>query len=142
MWQDASGFTQRVLALWDMDNLAEDAWTPWQSPANNCHLMNQNVSTGRWEAEESAKGLYTVSSWQKIHTDFLKKKIEKMNPFLNEESKVMKSHLKKKPLNQTGIRQKKPGGNAILKEVLIIQGVMKTVSVIGSQVAEMEERRI
>lgn len=66
-----------------------------------------------------------------------------MNPFLNEESKVMKSHLKKKKsLNQTGIRQKKPGGNAILKEVLIIQGVMKTVSVIGSQVAEMEERRI
>lgn len=65
-----------------------------------------------------------------------------MNPFLNEESKVMKSHLKKKSLNQTGIRQKKPGGNAILKEVLIIQGVMKTVSVIGSQVAEMEERRI
>lgn len=44
--------------------------------------------------------------------------------------------------NQTGIRQKKPGGNAIVKEVLIIQGVMKMVSVIGSQVAEMEQRRI
>lgn len=57
MWQNGSRITQRFLALWDMDNLAEDAWTLWQWPANNCHFMNQNVSTDRWEADESATGL-------------------------------------------------------------------------------------
>lgn len=122
-----------------MDNLAEDAWTLWQSPANNCHFMNQNVSTDRGEADESANGLYTKSVTEvagRKYTLTEKKSFPKRRSESNTiSSKNMFSS------NQTGIRQKKAGGNTILKEVLIIQG-MKMVSVTGSQATETEERRI
>lgn len=63
------------LVLWDTDNLAEDSWTLWQSPANNCHFMNQNIPTDRCEADEFARGLYTKSVTEVVSRKyFLKQK--------------------------------------------------------------------
>lgn len=118
------------------------AVTCQQLPLHESKCLNRQMR-GWWICQRSLYKVSYRSIWQKIHTDFLKKKMEikKSFPKRGSSSNEILSKIKLSS-NQTGIRQKKPGGNAIVKEVLIIQGVMKMVSVIGSQVAEMEQRRI
>lgn len=82
-------------ALWDTDNLVDDTRTLWQSPANNCHFVNQNVPTDRCKTDEFARGLYTKTVTEVVSRKYtlITSRNRKMT-FPKEEAKVMKSRPK------------------------------------------------
>lgn len=98
MWQNASGITQKIFSpvrygQFSRGCLDTLAVTCQQLPLHESKCLNRQMR-GQWICQRSLYKVSYRSSWQKINTDFLKKRLKKKNPFLKEEAKVIKSHLK------------------------------------------------